>query len=58
MSRSRVPDRRDARGSLGASATALGDRLAGRRALKAHYVVDELADQPIITDLESRYERL
>ena len=28
----------------------LGVRLAGRRAPKAHYVVDELADQAVITD--------
>jgi hypothetical protein len=52
MSRTRAPDRRDPRGSLRASATALGVRLAGRRAFNAHYVVGELADQPIITDLE------
>jgi hypothetical protein len=26
--------------------------LAGRRAIKAHYVVDEFADQPMVTDLE------
>jgi hypothetical protein len=28
----------------------LGVRLAGRRALKAQYVVDELADQPTVTN--------
>src|SRR6476646_10097626 len=50
MPRTRAPDGCGREWSLRTSATSLGVRLAGRRALKAQYVVDELADQPMVTN--------
>ena len=42
--------RMDASGSLRASATSLGVRLAGRRALKPSMSLTQLANQPMVTN--------